>query len=266
MALIESGAFPIADIEVGDRLRQVDAGWVEGLAKVIEATGLQHPVEIMLIGNSYRLASGAHRLAAFQLLGRKDIPARIISPDTDKPELELRLHEIAENVGRRELSALDRAAHVAELKEVYLQLHGETRGRKGRHEKSANIALFSLGDDVAGKMGLSRRTIFADADLHNKLTADTRSRLAGHPLADNRAQLVALSKLDANGQARALDLLMADNPQATTVSAALSIIDNKVDIKAPDERDFAAFLKLWARASRKVKRQIKNHITKEDGM
>lgn len=264
MALIETGSFPVDEIEVGERLRRVDQSFVEGLAKIIEATGLQHPIDIMRIGNGYRLAAGAHRLAAFKLLGRSHIPAHVSAPETDQPELEIRLREISENIGRRELSAMDRAAHVAELKRVFMELYGDPRGgdRKGEGSKVQTLHFWSMDEDIAAKVGLSRRTVFADIELFSGLSAATRQRLAGHALADNRAQLVALSRLDAGQQQQVLDLLLAAEPQASTVNAALCIIDNKVDPKDPDTEAWAKFLKLWARASKKMRRQIADYVNK----
>ena len=265
MKLVETGSFPIADIDIGERVRGVDVQWAEGLAKLIEQTGLQHPVQIMRVGNQFRLISGAHRVKAFEILGRTDIPAMVYEPSTDQPEAEIRLQEIVENVARRELSALDRAAHIAELKETYQKLYGETRGA-GSHEKnknkgiSAKVALFSLGDEVASKMGLSKRTIFADAELFSKLSAATRKALAQTPFADSRSQLVALAKLNADDQKALLKLILGENPKAGTVGEALAQHFNKIDTKNPDEIAMAKFKKLWAVASKPVKKAIAREV------
>jgi ParB family transcriptional regulator, chromosome partitioning protein len=137
MRLIENGSVIIEDIEVGNRLRSIDQDWVEGLAETIKTSGLQNPIELVRVGNSLRLVSGAHRLAAFKHLNLTSIPARIVEPETAHPELEIRMDEIVENIARRDLSALDRAAHISELKSAFKTLHGETRGARNKN-KSIN--------------------------------------------------------------------------------------------------------------------------------
>lgn len=224
MKLFETGSFPIADIDVGKRLRMVDDDWAKGLAATIEATGLQHPVQVMKIGNSHRLIAGAHRIRAFQLLGRTDIEAKVYEPETDQPELELRRAEIVENIGRRDLSALDRAAHIAELAEIERSLVGETRGRKKKEE---TVSFFSLSGEVASKMGLSDRTIRADLELHRGLSAATRKRVAGTWLAEQRNQLRDLSRLEPEQQSKALDLMLAEEPKAKRVADAVCIIEKR---------------------------------------
>jgi ParB family transcriptional regulator, chromosome partitioning protein len=266
MKLLEHRSFPIADIQVEKRLREVDAEWAQGLAAMIAETGLQHPVQVMKLGNSYRLIAGAHRLAAFVALGRSDIPAFVYEPETDQPELEIRLQEIVENVGRRELSALDRAAHIAELKETFLKLNGETRGgdRKSEKSKRQTLPFWSLTDELSAKMGLGERTIQADVKLFSGLSGASRKAIAGTWLADNRAQLVALSKHSAQDQKPILDLLF-DDSDIKTVGQAEAAHFNKVDTSNPDEKAFAAFMKLWARSSKKVKKQIARYVADEVG-
>lgn len=269
MKLIDRGPFPVGEIEVGPRLRLLDPLWVKGLAEIIGNTGLQHPISVMKLGNRFRLVAGGHRLAAYKLLGNTDIPAHIYEPETDDPEAEIRLQEIVENVARRELSPLDRAAHIAELKSVLVKLHGETRGRKPKEKKVQSLHFFSLGDDLAERMGLSKRAVFADVELHNSLAPETRKRLREdetlHWLTENRAQLLQLAREQSKDQLAIIKLLTsgkADAPPNVTAAAALH--HNHVDLTTPDERNFASFKKLWARSSRKVRRQIKAAIERDE--
>lgn len=269
MKLVETGSVSLSDIEVGKRLRDVDMAVVAGLVPMIEATGLQHPVQLLRIGNRLMLGAGAHRLKAFEVMGRPNIPAHVYEADTAHPEDELRLLEIVENVGRRELSPLDRAAHVTELKKVYLKLYGaNTGGRPGK--TPANIAgvsrqgLWSMPDDVAAKMGLSERTVRADVEFFERLTPEVRRLVAGTWLAENRAQLVLLSKLDDEDQAAVVELLFGkggDSP-GKNVAHATALHFNQVDSSTPDEKHYAQFVKLWARASKKTRKQIASHIAK----
>lgn len=258
MKLVETGSFPIADIEIGNRLRNIDEDWAKGLAATIEATGLQNPVQLLKVGNLFRLVAGAHRLRAFQILGRADIPAAIHEPQTDRPELELRESEIIENIGRRELSALDRAAHIAELATIQKELSGERRGgdRKSEKSKVQQLQFWSLGEEVASKMGLSQRTIFADLELYSGLSADTRRRVAGTWLADARNQLRELARLDADKQDAALNLILGEEPKARKVSDALCIIEKRPKARTDNEKIYRDLTKLWLSAPKKVKTQF----------
>ncbi len=258
MKLIETGSFPVDQIEVGDRLRAIDESWAQGLAATIEAVGLQHPVQLLKMGNQFRLVAGAHRVRAFQLLGRTEIPASIYEPETDQPELELRRSEIVENIGRRELSALDRAAHIAELVNIEKQLSGERRGgdRKTEKSKAQQLRFWSVSEDVAVKMGLSSRTIEADFELFRKLSSPTRKRVAGTWLADARNQLRDLAKLDAAQQAKALDLMLGEEPKARRVADAICIIEKRPKAKPGNEQLLAKLTKAWLSAPKKVQRDF----------
>ncbi len=196
MKLVETGSVFITDIDVGSRLRAVDEDVAQGLAAIIKDSVLLHPISLLRVGNRLRLGPGGHRLRAFQILEREAIPAFIWESEADDPDAEIRMLEITENIGRRELSALDRAAHVAELKTIYVKLHGETRGgdRKSEKSKRQTLPFWSLSDEVSTKMGLSERTVRADAALFDGLTPASRKAVIGTALADNRAQLVVLSK------------------------------------------------------------------------
>lgn len=260
MRLIESGSFPMADIVVGDLLVGIDEAWAQGLAAEFIDREIPTPVMIMLIGNVHHLCQGADIFRAHQIMGRTDIAAKVYEPATKFPLDELRLHEIDEHLLRRELTTLDRAACIVERKRVMKKLYGETRGRKS--EKEPNMGLFSINDEVAGKMGFSKSTVKALESMYEGLSASTRKRIASTPLADNRAQLVQLSKVPGEDQKAALDILFAKEPKATNVSGALALHLNKVDVKNPDEIAFARFVKLWGGASKKVKRQIASYVAK----
>ena len=64
MKLDEHGSFPVADIEVGTRLRLIDEEFAQGLAAIIKVEGLRNPVEVMRVDNRFVLIAGAHRLRA----------------------------------------------------------------------------------------------------------------------------------------------------------------------------------------------------------
>lgn len=129
---------PIDLIDVGARARPVCGDDAERLAWDIEARGLRQPIEVAKQasgprGLRYRLVSGAHRLEAFRRLRRETIPAVII---TGKAAA-LRRDELLENLVRRDLTALERAASLAGMKAVYLEENPDAR--RGGDRKSTDF-------------------------------------------------------------------------------------------------------------------------------
>lgn len=266
MKLVETRQFPIADIVIGERIREVNEAKVAVMAQTIKLNGLLQAIEIVKRGNQHVLVYGAHRLAACKLLGMTEIPASIVECETDKPNLEIRLRECVENVGREELTALDRAGHLAELKRVYEELYPDSRrgiaGAKKKHDAATPI--FGVADDIANKAGLSKQTFFAAVALWNGLTPETRKSLKGTWLADNAAQLAQLAKVEQKKQSKVLALVLpakdGEKAKAATISDAISVIDNKVNPKAPDEAAFTALVKAWHKAPRKAQRQFVEYL------
>jgi ParB-like chromosome segregation protein Spo0J len=99
-------------------------GDIDALAASIREVGLLNPISVT---RDRRLISGLHRLEAFRALRRRTIPAIVLAVSRD----EAQLREIDENLARNDLSLLERAEHLCRRKELYEQLHPETR-KQGR--------------------------------------------------------------------------------------------------------------------------------------
>ena len=114
----------VAAIVVGRGRRKLDDGIVEALADSVAEIGLQNPISVRLSdGGVPHLISGLHRLEAFKRLGRNRIPAIIRDLSGERRELA----EIDENLVRDDLSPSQRAAAISRRKELYEELHPETR-------------------------------------------------------------------------------------------------------------------------------------------
>ncbi|NJL50560.1 MAG: ParB N-terminal domain-containing protein [Blastochloris sp.] len=104
----------VESVIVGERLRQIDPAVVDTLAQSIAEIGLQVPITVRLEecpdGQRVHLVAGAHRLAAVRRLGWEQVPAAFTEADAT----DVRRWEIAENLHRAELTALERAEHVRE--------------------------------------------------------------------------------------------------------------------------------------------------------
>lgn len=96
----------VDEIKVGPRRRQLNLEKVDELAGSIAQVGLLQPIVVTPDG---RLVAGHHRLAACQRLGWETIEVQVM-PEHD---LLTELAEIDENLMRYELTALERAEHLA---------------------------------------------------------------------------------------------------------------------------------------------------------
>jgi hypothetical protein len=107
------------------RARGLDAAAVDRLADSITRLGLQTPITVRYDSDAddILLVAGLHRLEAARRLGWNTIPAIY----TDGTADEARMWEIAENLHRAELSAIERAEHIEEWRRLEAKVcHGET--------------------------------------------------------------------------------------------------------------------------------------------
>lgn len=189
----------IADIEVRDRLRDVEASKVDALKQSFAELGMRTPITVRLTDGSakpYSLSAGAHRLEAARQLGWIDIPTYI----RDESKLDAELWEIDENLARSELSPADRAVFTFRRKELYLlkypeTAHGGDRKSSGqvghlidRQERKSFVAATA---ELSGK---SERAIRRDADRGEKI-CEAALRLLRGTRFDNGTTLDKLKKL-----------------------------------------------------------------------
>jgi len=153
----EPGLIRVADIQVGERLRPLDQDALERLIASIRTIGLQNPITVRP-GDGwglYRLVAGYHRLRAVEALGEPVIAATVVEWD----DRTARMWEIAENLHRADLSALERSEHIAEWdrlateKQALQAVQGEplesrrADGRGHRREGGERAAARELGLD-----------------------------------------------------------------------------------------------------------------------
>ncbi len=149
---------PAGQIEVpAGRMRALDPEAVDSLAASIEAIGVLLPVHVRLVRDgahgepTYTLLAGAHRVAA---CARLNIPVPAIVRESGS-DLDDRLLEIAENLHRCPLTALERDQHIG----AWIELRGEKQKReaisgqadqkisRGRPEGGISAAARELGID-----------------------------------------------------------------------------------------------------------------------
>lgn len=109
---METTSLALDEIVVGDRLRGLNQQTVETLKESItKLGGIKTPISVRFISNEegWQLVAGRHRLQAAIELAMPRIPVR----EETGSELDARLWEIAENLHRADLTALQRDEHIA---------------------------------------------------------------------------------------------------------------------------------------------------------
>lgn len=264
---------PIEQIDVGTRLRVVDPDWVQGLRLSIGQIGLQTPITVGPANakGQHKLIAGAHRLAACSDMGHATIAAVVCRLNV----LAQRLVEIDENLCRRDLSALDRAAFLHERKLVYEEVHPNTKnGRKGLQEmwnirglasEEQNVRLMddapAFGDIAAQKMGFTPQHIRRFLKLWGALAPDVRPVLANSLYADKFSELRLLSSQQPAMQRKIVTALLRPEKPARSVRAALAEVSDKV---APplsaSEKKLAALCAAWRRCDKRNQRKFLTHL------
>lgn len=215
-----------------NRARELDADWAQALAFMIAAQGLINPVTVRMVDGCPHLVTGLHRHAAFVLLEWATIPARVSNAATDD---DARLEEVMENLGRHELKALDRCHHLHELKQVHERLYPQAKngGDRKSEIRSQKLAsdpeageIFGFSKVTAEKTGFSQSAIKLCVKIWKDLSVASRQRCVGTWLADHQAGLKQLSEQSHTDQAKVLEILFGETPQATNVPDALTILAN----------------------------------------
>lgn len=251
----------IDQIEVKDRLRPLDPQWVEAIAGSIKERGQLQAIEVcQLPGRAgYRLTFGAHRFAAIMLLGWTTIRAEIGTSDKG----ERRAREIIENVFRRDLDPLDRAAFVAELYQlekarVGMPIDGDGRAfsagvrwqkslkAEGSHATVMITGAYGMQDEVARKVGLSVESIKKDLLLFKRLAPSLVERVRKLPIASNATALRQLASMEPSDQNQAVTLM--EGGRAKGIAEATAIITKRV---APDptKKRLGTFVSTFSRMS-----------------
>ncbi len=240
-----------AQVFLGDRLRAVDVEEVEKLAASFRERGQLSPIHVGEPNGEdglYPLIAGAHRLAAAELLGVK-VQAIVFTVEGDRA----RLHEIAENLHRYELTPFDQAAFVAEWREIFERLNGRVRRGKPAPGNSLNLRELSFWDETTEKFQLSRKTVERALTRFTKIDREAWEGLRGTAAARNASELDRLAALPAPEQ-RAVVRWLA-NP-TMDVSSALRQVRGTVSPEIDEKKQFDAMVRRWKALSPKARGQF----------
>ncbi len=163
----------IDEILIKDGRRELDKSHVHELAESIRELGLLNPITI---DQENVLIAGLHRIEAVKALGWTEITCTISSLEG----LQAELAEIDENIVRSDLSVLDYGEMLLRRKEIYEQIHPETRhggDRKSEEIKAKKIRLDpakSFVQDTAQKLKVVPRTVELQVQTAKNLTPETK--------------------------------------------------------------------------------------------
>lgn len=227
-------------LQIGSRLRDVDQSRVESLAASMGAIGLRQPISVWADDDGgVHLVAGLHRVKAAELLKWETIDAIVV----DMSAIDRRRWEIAENLHRAELTALERDQHVAEWERLTMESEKvrtvSAPGGKQPKEKGAR--------KTARALGLDEKAV-RDARKVASLTDEAKETAREVGLDDNRSAL----------------LRAAAEPPEQQAQMVREIAERK-DRKKPDpdptwgaedEASYSDLLDAWEAATPAAKKQF----------
>jgi uncharacterized ParB-like nuclease family protein len=192
---------PIARVQIDDRLRGLNDDHVAWLVESIREIGLLNPITVWatpsaegnIVEPGYGIVAGVHRLEACKRLGHTEIAAIVV----DLPDLKRQLVEVDENLVGPTLTKAERVLFTKRRKELYEQLHPETRPGGDRRSASSRklcdkVERFTA--DTAAQTGRSERSVQMDAARGEAIAEDVLSVVKGTDF-DLGNNLDALAKL-----------------------------------------------------------------------
>ncbi len=222
---------PISSIIIPeDRARSLDPVWAKALGQMFLEHGNKVEIEVRPGDNKgeYILIAGLHRLEGAKSIDWTEMTVKVLVVESDQAAAHYRIHEVMENIGRRDLNVLDRAHHLFELKKAYETAHPETKkggDRKSKEAQENQNEIFSFSQDTAKKLGVSSRSIELAVKLWKDLSVATRQAVDGTWLADHQAGLQSLASTSAAMQAKILKIVMDPEQKIASISDAIEFIE-----------------------------------------
>lgn len=246
---------PVDAIGMGRRLRPLDAGWAVALGHTMLAEGQRAPI-VLRRGHGaggFRLVSGAHRLAAARAFaGLSPVKGTVVDPQ----RAETRLQEIATEFRRTDVPPIDRAALIADMRDLL-----DTGDWAGDGAGISEDQLPRLhADRIAELIGLSVSEVERFLMLHRRLAARVAEMLREHGAAQSEAQLHNLSRLAWSIQEQIAYLLLDGARSVSEARATLQ--DRAIAVSPVQQMDefLAAFERMDADDKRRALFQLARRL------
>lgn len=203
----------INKIKVNPGRREVESKDINDLAKSISEIGLLNPITVT---PDHTLIAGLHRLEAAKVLGWTEIECTV----SELSGLRAELAEIDENFMRVNLSPIEFGDLLLRRKEIYEELHPETkatkeggpfRGNQHKNEVTANLATTTAAfvDDTAERLGIAPRTIRREIQVAKNISPETKNIIRNSGKDITKMDALKLSRLEPPQQEEAATQLAA---------------------------------------------------------
>lgn len=182
--------------------------------------GLKTPLTVtqFLAGGFHRLVCGGHRFEAIRQLGWDEVDVVLHMGTVDEQDMD----EGLENLTRSELTMLDRALHVAQVKRIWLK-HNPDR-KHGGFRKEGECLESSVGswaEAIVGQTGWSGGTLARSAAIGSAIDPKSAELLFGTDVSNNQKELLALIKFGPELQRAIAERISAGEAKTVTQGAAL---------------------------------------------
>lgn len=219
-----------------------------GLVDSIRTHGVLQPIVVRAVGRRFEVVMGNRRLLAARKVGLATIPAVVEEAARDDQIL----RQVAENVHRKEMNAID----VARALQAYLDAHPEMR--KG--ELAAALGRSGPYGPVwiANKLALLRMDDHVVAKIEAGEISESQALAARQRLGDGRGHPRAIPLPDEAGRSRSISVPIGRHAPGATAGVVDIAIDREADVVdvALHLGDRGLFLSLSADEARLLGRRI----------
>jgi ParB family chromosome partitioning protein len=216
----------VEDIERLPGRRVVSPGTVDRLMESIQRIGLRTPLSVRVVDGFVTaggevidgqpvLVTGAHRLEAVRRLGWDKVECFVL---TDETEAQAKMWEIAENLHRAELSALERDEHIAEYDKLSEVVDAEKRAQVAQVSKGGRGKTGGKSQ-AARELGVKRDDVRRAVKVAG-LTPEAKEAARELHLDDNRSALLAASKAAPEQQEEVIRKIADDKAERALLKPA----------------------------------------------
>ncbi len=257
---------PIDIVDNTGGRRPIDPEWAAALGHLMMVRGQRQPIGLRRTATGFKTVWGHHRVEGRRLTDRPYVRAILVTGD----DRDYREAEISENLFRRGLAPLERAADVADLVAIQKDRLGvqpdaspQSVAATARWADRINLETADATDTMSNAFGwtarvadaldLTERTIRRDLELHRGLNPDVVEAIRGLPVAQNASQLRALARLQP-GEQRTVTELLVDGT-AKGVTDALATLRQR-PVKSPAQKAWSAIQGNWGRLSARQQKEL----------